>query len=42
MTCESCNMKRNTVNGAWCILHQRYVEYQHILHCPYYDNDDDI
>lgn len=42
MICNDCNLKRNTVNGAYCILHQRNVEYIHILHCPDYDNDDDI
>lgn len=27
MICDSCNYKRNCINGRWCLKLKRYVEY---------------
>lgn len=27
MICDSCNYKRNCINGRWCLKFKRYVEY---------------
>ena len=37
--CKDCILKRNTVNGAYCILRHISVEYMPIQDCPDYDND---
>lgn len=39
MICYDCNLKQNTVNGAYCILHKRYVEYLRPSNCADYDSD---
>lgn len=39
MLCDSCFVKRNALNGAWCITRKRYVEYARIEECEDYDDD---
>ena len=34
--CKDCTNGRNCLNGRWCTIHARYVEYAHITECSQY------